>query len=108
VTRIGALLFNRYAGQVPVEVQTLAASNPAGGPVKPGIPGTGPGSSLSMLTGPLPPLLSIALAVHTQIFELYADDCLVAFDPDWAGNPTYHAAYASAIQSTAAVVSSAA
>lgn len=100
-------LFQRYAGQVPLEVQTLAASNPPGGPVKPGIPGTGPGSSLSMLTGPLPPLLTTALAVHTQIFELYADDCLVAFDPGWTGYAAYHAAYAAAIQSTAAVVGSA-
>jgi hypothetical protein len=100
-------LFQRYAGKVPLEVQTLAASNPAGGQVKPGIPGTGPGSSLSMLTGPLPPLLTTALAVHTQIFELYADDCLIAFDPDWAGYAKYHAVYAAAIQSTAAVVGSA-
>jgi hypothetical protein len=100
-------LFNRYAGQVPLEVQTLAASNPAGGPVKPGIPGTGPGSSLSMLTGPLPPLLTTALAVHAQIFELYADDCLIAFDPDWSGYAAYHAAYAAAIQSTAVAVGTA-
>lgn len=100
-------LFLRYAGKVPLEVQTLAASNPAGGPVKPGIPGTGPGSSLSMLTGPLPPLLSTALAVRAQIFELYADDCLIAFDPGWTGYATYHASYAASIQSTAAVVGSA-
>ena len=99
-------LFRRYAGQVPLEVQTLAASNPAGGPVKPGLPGTGPGSTLSMLTGPLPPLLTTALAVRTQIFELYADDCLIAFDPGWSDYATYHSAYAAAIQSTAAIVGS--
>jgi hypothetical protein len=98
-------LFQRYAGKVPLEVQTLAASNPAGGPVKPGIPGTGPGSSLSMLTGPLPPLLSAALAVRAQIFELYPDDCLIAFDPDWPGYSTYHTTYAASIQSTASAVS---
>jgi hypothetical protein len=97
-------LFQRYAGQVPLEVQPLAASNPAGGPVTPGIPGTGPGSSLSMLTGPLPPLLGTALAVQTQIFELYAEDCLIAFDPGWPGYATYHVVYATAIQSTTAVV----
>lgn len=100
-------LFTKYAGQVPLEVQTLAASNPAGGPVKPGIPGTAPGSSLSMLTGPLPPLLTTALAVKTQIFELYADDCLIAFDPDWPGYSAYHTAYAAAILSTAAAVGTA-
>ncbi|HEY8864176.1 MAG TPA: hypothetical protein VIO37_08390 [Candidatus Dormibacteraeota bacterium] len=100
-------LFTKYAGQVPLEVQTLAASNPAGGPVKPGIPGTAPGSSLSMLTGPLPPLLTTALSVKTQIFELYADDCLIAFDPDWAGYAAYHATYATAILSTAAAVGTA-
>jgi hypothetical protein len=100
-------LFTKYAGQVPLEVQTLAASNPAGGPVKPGIPGTGPGSSLSMLTGPLPPLLTTALTVKAQIFELYADDCLIAFDPDWPGYAAYHSAYAGAILSTAAAVGTA-
>jgi hypothetical protein len=97
-------LFQQYAGQVPLETQTLAASNPAGGPVTPGIPGTAPGSSLSMLTGPLPPLLSTALTVRTQIFELYAEDCLIAFDPGWPGYSSYHAAYAAAIEATAAVV----
>jgi hypothetical protein len=100
-------LFTKYAGQVPLEVQTLAASNPAGGPVRPGIPGTAPGSSLSMLTGPLPPLLTTALAVKTQIFELYADDCLIAFDPDWPNYADYHTAYATAILSTAAAVGTA-
>jgi hypothetical protein len=99
-------LFQRYAGKVPLETQTLAASNPAGGPVKPGIPGTGPGSSLSMLTGPLPPLLTAALTVHTQILELYAEDCLTAFDPAWPGYAPYHGAYAAAIQSAAAGVGS--
>jgi hypothetical protein len=100
-------LFLKYAGKVPLEVQTLAASNPAGGPVKPGLPGTGPGSTLSMLTGPLPPLLTTALSVKAQIFELYADDCLIAFDPDWPGYGTYHATYAGAILSTAAAVGTA-
>jgi hypothetical protein len=60
-----------------------------------------------MLTGPLPPLLTTALAVKTQIFELYADDCLIAFDPDWPNYADYHTAYATAILSTAAAVGTA-
>jgi hypothetical protein len=60
-----------------------------------------------MLTGPLPPLLTTALSVKTQIFELYADDCLIAFDPDWPGYAAYHSAYAAAIQSTAVAVGTA-
>jgi hypothetical protein len=63
--------------------------------------------SLSMLAGPLPPLLTTALSLHTQILELYADDCLIAFDPAWPGYAAYHTAYAASIQSAAAAVGSA-
>jgi hypothetical protein len=60
-----------------------------------------------MLTGPLPPLLTTALTVKAQIFELYADDCLIAFDPEWPGYAAYHSVYAGAILSTAAAVGTA-
>jgi hypothetical protein len=40
------------------------------------------------------------------ILELYAEDCLIAFDPAWPGYAAYHTAYAAAIESAAAAVGS--
>jgi hypothetical protein len=57
--------------------------------------------------GPLPPLLQAGLTVHAQIFELYAQDWLIAFNPQYPGYAQYHAAYAQAIASAAAVVGTA-
>jgi hypothetical protein len=86
-------LYNQYAGKVPLYIQTLQASDPG--------PGT---SSTSESTGPLPPLLSTALEMHTQIFELYAEDWLMAFDPTFPGYSEYHTKTAQALDSAASIV----
>ena len=85
-------LFGRYAGRVPLEVQTYTHSNPDG---------RGP-------TGPLPELLSFALQQRAQIFELYPQEWLVANDPSFPGYSQYHEAYARALAAAAAVVGGAA
>ena len=100
-------LFRQYAGKVPLEVQQLADSNPSGAPATPGVTGTGPGSQESVSTGPLPPLLTAALSVHAQIFEVYATELLLAFDPAWPGHDKYGAQYAAAFASLARVVGTA-
>jgi len=81
-------LFEEYAGQVPLEYQTLTASQPNG---------TGP-------TGSLTTLLPWAVAMHTQIFELYFVDWLTAFDPNYPAYGSYHTAYSTTFQGAAAVV----
>lgn len=81
-------LFDRFAGRVPLEVQTFTRSNPAG---------AGP-------TGALPPLLSFALGLHAQIFELYPEEWLVADDPSFPGYAQAHAAYHTALTQAAAAV----
>jgi hypothetical protein len=78
-------LFNEYAGKVPLEFQTATASEPNG---------SGP-------TGSLTTLIPWALAMHTQIFELYFVDWLTAFDPSYPAYAMYHAAYAATLQSAA-------
>lgn len=94
-------VFNRYAGTVPLHLQTLYQTDPSGAPAT----GSEPKGIVRM--GPLPPLLQAGLAVHAQIFELYAQDWLIAFDPQYPGYAQYHAAYAQAIDSAAAVVGTA-
>ncbi len=96
-------LYKQYAGRMPLFVQTLGQS----------FPGPEVGTSLvptfaaAQATGPLPPLLETALAVHTQIFEIYAQDWLLAFDPGSAGYASYHTTYAQALARAAAVVGTA-
>jgi hypothetical protein len=89
-------LYDTYAGRVPLYVQTQKASYPG--------PGVAGGSNS---TGPLPPLLLAALAKHTQIFELYAQDWLLAFDPAYQGYAKYHVATARALAAAATVVGTA-
>jgi hypothetical protein len=76
-------LFNQYAGQVPLELQTLTQSDPSGGGQ----------------TGSLVPLLPFAVLHHATIMELYWEDWLTGFDSNFTG---YDAAYATAIQTAAA------
>jgi hypothetical protein len=59
-------LFRANVGQVPLELQTIAASDPA----------NTPGG-----TGSLGVLLRFALSLNTQILEIYVQDLQVAFDP---------------------------
>lgn len=82
-------LFERFAGRVPLEVQTYTQSNPNG---------QGP-------TGPLPPLLRFALREHAQIFELYPQEWLLADDPSYPGYAQYHQEYENALRATARMVS---
>lgn len=96
-------LYDQYAGRMPMFVQTLQASYPG-----PGVSGSTPDIQRQMeATGPLQPLLSTALAVHTQIFELYAQDWLLAFDPSYPGYDQYHAVYVQALGSAANIVGTA-
>ncbi|MCI4364713.1 MAG: hypothetical protein L3K10_01420 [Thermoplasmata archaeon] len=80
--------FSKFAGVVPLELQTVSATSPNG---------TGP-------VGSLVPLLPFALTQHTQIFEIYLEDWLTAFDPNYPAYPMYHSAYAQALAQTALVV----
>lgn len=94
-------VFTQFAGTVPLHLQTLYQSDPSGAPA------TGSEPRGIVRVGPLPPLLQAGLTVHAQIFELYAQDWLIAFDPQYPGYAQYHAAYAQAIDSAAAVVGTA-
>jgi hypothetical protein len=81
--------FVAYAGQVPLELQTIAQSDPtnaAGG------------------TGSMTVLLPFALSLHTQIFEVYIQDLQVAYDPTSVNYAMYSQAYQQAFQNAAAVV----
>jgi hypothetical protein len=78
-------LFDQYAGDVPLELQTIALSSPQG----------------SMPVGSLVELLPFAVSHHATIFEIYTDDWLLAFDPNYPGNATYGAAYAAAFKAAA-------
>ncbi|HYS30479.1 MAG TPA: hypothetical protein VEQ12_13405 [Candidatus Limnocylindria bacterium] len=94
-------VFTQFAGTVPLHLQTLYQSDPSGAPA------TGSEPRGNVRVGPLPPLLQAGLTVHAQIFELYAQDWLIAFEPQHPGYAQYHAAYAQAIDSAAAVVGTA-
>ncbi len=77
--------FAKYAGIVPLELQTEAASSPNG---------SGPVGSLTQL-------LPFGLSQRAQVFELYLDDWLTAFDPNYPAYAEYHAEYGAAINETA-------
>jgi len=83
-------LFAKYK-QVPHELQTVGQSCPSGSNC-PGNDG---------LTGPLPPLLAFAKKNLCTICEIYTDDWLLAFDPNYPGYKQYGAAYAAAIKAAA-------
>ena len=81
--------FVLFAGQGPLELQTIAASDPA---------------SAAGGTGSMRTLLPFALQLRTQILEVYLQDLQVAYDPASANYAKYSAAYSQAFQSAAAVV----
>jgi hypothetical protein len=87
-------LFNQYAGQVPLELQTVGPSCPAGA-------GQCPGDKDQDATGSLVPLLPFAASHKVNILEIYFQDWLLAYDPNYPGNAQYGAAYANAIRSAA-------
>jgi hypothetical protein len=78
-------LFDQYAGQVPLELQTIALSDPTNNPP----------------VGSLVTLLPFALSHHANVFEIYTDDWLLAFDPNYPGYSTYGAGYAAAFKAAA-------
>ena len=75
-------LFAEFTGQVPLELQTYAQSCPDN----------------SCTTGSLVNLIPFAASNHATIFELYYQDWLTAFDPNYPG---YYAAYQPVIQAAA-------
>jgi hypothetical protein len=79
--------FEKYEGQAALELQLLAASQPDGG---------GEGSLVT--------LLPFALQLHTQIFEIFANDFDVAYDPNNPYYAQYGAGYREVFESTAKVV----
>jgi len=81
--------FQNDYGLSPLELQTIAASDPtnaAGG------------------TGTLVNMLPFALGLHTQIFEVYIQDLQVAYDPTSADYAQYGQAYQAVFQQTASVL----
>jgi len=78
-------LFDQYTGSVPLELQTVALSSPADAPP----------------VGSLVKLLPFAVTHHVTILELYCNDWLLAFDPNYPGYSTYGAAYATALKTAA-------
>jgi hypothetical protein len=81
--------FNLYAGQVPLELQPIAASDPS----------NAPGG-----TGSLTVLLPFALSLKTQILEMYIQDLQVAYDPTSKDYAQYGDAYRQALDRAAGVV----
>ncbi len=81
-------VFREAAGKAPLELQTVKPSNPDG----------------NGRVGSMVDLLPFALKLHAQIFEIYVQDWLVAYDP---ANPDYdahHKEYQQAFESAARVV----
>jgi uncharacterized protein (TIGR03437 family) len=82
-------LFRANPGLAPLELQTIAASDPANAPG-----GTG---SLSVL-------LPFALSLKTQILEIYIQDLQVAYDPTSPSYAQYSKAYQDVLTQTAAAL----
>jgi hypothetical protein len=82
-------MFKMYAGQAPLQLSTLAASDPT----------NAPGG-----TGSMTALLPFALSLHTQIFEAYISDLLIAYDPTNKDYAQYGAAYRQAFEQFADTV----
>jgi hypothetical protein len=83
--------FDQYAGQVPLELQTLDQSDPAC---------TGIESICTSLTGSLVDSLPFADARHATIFEIYENDVYTALSPFNPNYALYGAQYRSALQAT--------
>jgi len=79
-------MFQKESGLVPLELQTIAASDP----------GNAPGG-----TGTLVNLLPFALGLGAQIFEVYLQDLQVAYDPTSSNYAQYSQAYQAVLQQTA-------
>jgi len=75
-------LFNEYTGKVPLELQTLAQSDPTN----------------QSQTGSLTVLIPFAIANHADILEIYLQDWLLAYAPDYPGYVQYGAGYRAVIE----------
>jgi uncharacterized protein (TIGR03437 family) len=82
-------LFQANPGQTPLELQTIAASDPADAP--------GGVRSLGVL-------LPFALSLKTQILEIYVQDLQVAYDPTSPNYAQYSKAYQQVLTQTAGTV----
>ena len=76
---------NRYAGMVPLELQTVAQSDPSG----------------VGLTGSLATLVPFAVSHHASVLEIYYQDWLLAFDPSYPGYSQYGAVYSNVLTQAA-------
>jgi hypothetical protein len=81
-------MFREAAGKVPLELQSVKQSDPGG----------------SGRVGSMVDLLPFALKLHTQIFEIYVQDWLVAYDPSNPDYDRYHKDYQQAFEAAAKVV----
>jgi uncharacterized protein (TIGR03437 family) len=79
-------MFQQQSGLVPLELQTIAASDPT----------NAPGG-----TGSLVNLFPFALGLGAQIFEVYIQDLQVAYDPTSPDYARYSQAYQAVFQQTA-------
>jgi len=74
-------LFAQYAGQVPLELQQAGASIANGGTT----------------TGSMADIIPFAVAHHTNILEIYIQDLMTAFDPQWPAYSQYGPSYRQAV-----------
>jgi hypothetical protein len=81
-------IFRKNAGKVPLILQT-------GHPTEPDRSGE---------IGSMVDMLPFAVAQKVQIFELYPQDWLVAYDPYTPGYPKYHQEYQRVLEDTAKVL----
>ena len=81
-------VFRGANGKVPLELQTLEETNP----------------DRSGKVGSMVDLLPFALSLHTQIFEIYTQDWLIAYDAEDPNYARYHEEYRRAYESAAKIV----
>jgi hypothetical protein len=81
-------VFRGANGKVPLELQTLEETNP----------------DRSGKVGSMVDLLPFALGLHTQIFEIYMQDWLIAYDPEDPNYARYHEEYQRTYEAAAKVV----
>jgi len=81
-------MFDKYAGQVPLELQTATPSNPSG-------------SDPTNITGNLADLVPLAVQHHATILEVLMPDLFLAFNPNYVppdpGDSAFAGAYSAAL-----------
>ncbi len=83
-------MFDKYAGQVPLELQEADPSDPSG-------------ADPTNATGNLAQLIPVAVAHHATILEVLMDDLYLAYDPNYApkypADSSFSGAYSAALNS---------